>query len=202
MTDDVNDIDPEVTSLIDGITAEAKKTFSLGDRLENRGYREDTLVLYTDDEHAYAHSVVAAKLQQATLRGDEDAVANLTSQLEQLAELTRASRVTVTLQAIPAIVLKDIKRKARKAFVKKGPIPEEKLDDYLEVFNHYVVGSCIRRVVDADGAVDETNWLDHNNVKKLEDFLPGSEWQKLWDKVEDIQFADKIGQLATSDPDF
>lgn len=202
MTDDVNDIDSELASEVKDIVGEAKKTFSLGARLENRGYREDNLILYTDDEHAYAHAVVAAKLKAAELADDQDAVATLTEQLANLAELTRDSKITLTLQAVPAIVLKDIKRKARKAFVKKGPVPEEKLDEYFDVFNHYVVGACIRRVVDVDGAVDETNWLDHNNVKILEDLLPISQWEKLWAKVEDIQFSDKIGQLATSDPDF
>lgn len=192
----------EVTDLVEGISTEARKTFSLQERLENRGMREDTIVLYTDDEHAYAHSAVAAKIEEARKAGNEDAVAQLEEKLEQLAELTKESAVTITLQAVPTIVLKDIKRKARRAFVKKGPIPDEKLEDFLDVYNHYVVGACIRRVVDAEGAVDETNYMDHNNVKRLEDFLPMSQWDKLWNKVEDLQFADKIGLLSVSNPDF
>lgn len=195
------------------VTAEAKKSFSLRDRL--RGIRAATskVVLFTDPDAAIAYArhdavqqqlgsiiagMPAGSAERAEVQADYD---QGEAEGERLRDEMMRSALAVHMRAVPQVVIEAAQRAARKAYaLNDGTIPAEAQEAYIRFQNHAILGSVITRVVDSEGHDLE---LDPKTVgDDLLEFLPVPQYQRLIQAFNLLVFNDSLAQQATEDPGF
>lgn len=214
--DDPADFDPRE------IAEEARKSFSLSDRLKGIKHTADKIVLYTDVKAVSAYSALNREIQAITdaagrikinsrTPADERArheqlverATALEEQMDEAREAMLAGALSVHLQAFPNVVVKMARREARKVFSDPvtGQIPEDRMSDVKEFIDLYLVGNAIAKVVDSGGEILDLGPREKVG-KLLSDDLPPTQWQRLYDKFTVLTLTDEIGSAATDDPGF
>ena len=195
------------------VTTEAKRSFSLRDRLQGMKRAESKIVLFTDPdaardyaEQAFAQDQLGALLQAAKPEDDgyDEAQADF-DEGQRLLEQKRAkmleSALAVHMRAVPQVVIEAAQRSARKAYaLKDGTIPDEVRERFVQHQNHEILGSVVTRVVDAEGN-DYT--FDPSEIGDLLlETLPVPQYQRLIQAFNLLVFNDALAQQATDDPGF
>lgn len=195
------------------VQTEAKKTFSLKDRLSGIKASTAKIVLFTDPDAARAFAekdTTATALSglladesldeqlRAEVQHDFDSV---DAEREQLRAVFMRTALAVHMRAVPQVVTDRAQRNARKAYaLNDGTVPNERREDFFEMQNHEILGQVIQRIVDADGADAE---FDPKTVgAELRDFLPQPQYQRLLNAFNQLVFNDALAAQATADPGF
>jgi len=204
---------------IDSVVADVKKTFDLTARLKGQGRREGAVTVFLDEVAADAlggsddilnqFGLVTGKTNWGVLGDivealavDPDAdVSDMRETAINLEKKLRASALTFRLRAVPELIVKDARRKGLASFGSKGKVPDESVMDFTSCMNAHLLAATIYQTVDAEGA-EENGKLDYEGAALLEDFLPRSEYAKLYAKLQDVQFKQSISDTVTSDSDF
>lgn len=193
------------------VQQEARKTFSLADRLRGVKHAERTVVLFDDPRPAEQWANLDR--QRTSLEGllgqqdlDAEARTDLTKAMESLEQsLTEvradmeAHALHVRLRAVPPVVLKMAQHAALERFGVNRRIPEEQEENAEDFRNRFILGRVIQTITTPDGPLE----FDRDSVaRELEEALPVPQWRRLADTYTELVFTDAIGQAATDDPGF
>lgn len=206
----------EVDSEIKSITEEERSGFDLRARLQSRALREDEIVIYTDDvtaeklgdarDDVNRFGVVVGRFREGVL-GEIDALADGEdrSALEaQAAELRRELESTAfefSLHAVPEIAVKAARREARKLLNIKGKVPESLEEEYGDALTALMCTRIVAGLKDrATG--DSKARVTYQEARDLSDYLSSSEWLRLVQAINEVQFKQAVGDQVTSDPHF
>lgn len=239
MSDDV-ELDPQE------IANEARKKFSLEDRLKNRPQRTKTVTVYTDEPlaekvggarkvldrgidtgqkerwglvgkidaleeiistyesvAANEHATDSQKEQAASgIKSSKKDLAKLRKELSPLIEEMKKTSLVFHLRAVPPIIIKDCRRKARKHLdIKNKNIPDTLAESYDNEFQARVIASSVERYVDTESG-ETIHEFDTSDARALADFLPPFEYVRLDAAISELQFRNVIDEEATADADF
>jgi len=208
MSDDLNEV-----------VETARKTFDLSERLKGRGMRKGTQKVYTDEvlgnklgwakdlkndlgmtvDHEWVG--VLGSIARA-ISADKDAdVSTLREEAIDLQVELEQSALTIHLQAVPPIIAKTARRKARKiAGISGKNLTDEQTEDLTDAYMAQMFANTIVKIVEFDES--ETGAINVGQAGELKDFLPPSEYEKLSVKLNEVQYRQAVGDQATADTDF
>ena len=150
-------------------------------------------------------AVVALQpLFDAALLSGVDAakVAEIEAQLAPIKLELEATSLTFELRAVPPIVVKDARRRAKKALGIVGKNVSEDLEEqFLEYASAYVLSAMVTGYV-SHATGDTIAKLSDSDARDLGDLLPEGEFGRLSAMVNDIQFKTVVGANVTETPDF
>lgn len=199
---------------IEGVVAEAKKSFNMVDRIKGRDMRVDSVTIYLDEptgtalggarDIKNAFQVVTGRDRWGVL-GEidaaiaEDPAADVTELRNEAVELTKKlqeSALTYHLHAVPDFIVKAARRSAKKA---AGPRAQNS-EDYDDILYAHLIAAMIRKVVDADGA--ESGGVDFEGATVIQEYAPPHEYLRLLAKVNEVQFKQAVSDQVTGSADF
>jgi len=208
-----------MTDAIEELATSARKTFDFSEAIQGVTSREGTQKVYRDSKTAQAigHAIdlknnldMVVGREQKGLLGKidaalaEDAEADVSALRDELGELMLAlelSALTFHIRAVPPMIEKVQKSKARKEFaVKGGNVPEDQLPAFGDKYTALMFAACVVKVVNADGA--ETGQLTVAQAEDLVSYLHPSEFAKLDAKLREVQYEQAISNQAVLDADF
>lgn len=202
------------------IQTEAKKTFSLTDKLNGIRTRRSKVLLFTDIESLDRYTVGKGELSRLEQRlGLLNSATNVTeagaAEKKDLAKQIKAlkpkveelfadalkSSLGVHLRGVPNVVFKVAKREARQRFaLNDGTIPALKIEEYNEFVNVVLLQSAIEKITTPEG--EELILLTEEQVQELADTLPPTSWDALTNALDALITKDTIADAATDDPGF
>lgn len=206
MTDETPDLPTEE----ERIATEAKKGFSLRDRLLGIKQAESKVLLFLDlgavvkyGEAKREHNLLKAKLlgntdgeqegpNAKTLKDSEKA-------LDKLKAAMLAESLAVSLRSVPNIAIKAAQREARKAYAVDGKIPDESFEFFAQKINSLTLVDVITGITDSSG---ETLKPTIEDIEQLENLLPSTQWDVLNAAVNKLIYRDTVGEQATDEPGF
>lgn len=181
----------------DVAAAQGKGTFQLTNVLKRRGFPEEQVVVYLDEDSA--HELVALNRQMETIarspeKTDETIAAynTLEALADEMAENVRNSALTFHLRGISPGHIEQTRKNIVKEFGQE-PEDQQEADDALA---HEWIAAHIIRVTNAEGAVDE-RLFKRADVEELEQLLPSSEYAKIDRTVNNLSFRSAYIEQAT-----
>lgn len=125
----------------------------------------------------------------------------LEAERDELKKEMGKTALTFELRAVPTLIIKDARRKAKAelGIVGKG-IPEASLEQFEERATAHVLSNVVRQYTNASGAVNKG--LTSLQAGFLGDTLPEAEFHRLTLKLNEIQFKNVIGESVTASADF
>jgi hypothetical protein len=212
--------------LLEDVTEEVSETFDLDEALDpgvGIVLRERKVTVYRDEKAAeelggteerqtllgtteiVRHGLLG---ELDALRSDneggrhDDAIDALLEQIEEVSTRLKASALTLELRAVPPVILKDTRRKARAALNIKGKgVPEDQQDEYTERQQAELLVVMLVSVTDGKGrkaaAKPTVEW-----AMKLRERLPEAEYQRIDLKIGEIQYRGAVAQSVAESPDF
>lgn len=213
MSDAVLDInDPEQ---VKEVVEEARGAFSLQDRLKGLSRRTAEVTVYTDEVLGEKHGKL--KEQIDSLRSlikpvegvtlTQEVIDATNAEIEKWQPALDAARAELektalvfSLKALPPIAEKVITRDVRKVLGIKGQIPEDKVEEWVSLYNAHMLSQQATRLEDRQSG--STSVLTVDDALALEQFLPRYEYAKLKTAADDLQLRNTIGDLATDSADF
>lgn len=214
MSDAAFDISNE--EQVKAVAEEARDDFDLISDLRGLSKRTATVTVYTDEVLGEKHGKLKAQIDglRALIKPVEgitlsqDVVDETTAQIEKVQPALDAAREELektayvfTLRAVPPIAEKVIARDVRKSLGVKGAIPEEKLEDWADLYTAHLVSQQTQELVQRRSGRTKST-LSVDEARALAQFLPKYEYAKLKRSVDDLQVKNAIGELATSSADF
>lgn len=194
------------------IAAEAKKSFSLAERLKGVKLTTRKVIVFTDEDDVADYGAAERELLLLEARlGDPEISAEDRALMDERAAALEARKVaarsrmlqgalSVHMRAVPDVVMDAGRRAARKAYAVDGQIPDELIADANQVQQGYVLGRVVQKIVDSTGAAAE---FDRDEVADmLRGSLPLPQWTRIVTAYNAIVFTDAIGEQATLDPGF
>lgn len=200
-------------SKVKEIQEEAKRTFSLRDRLAGIKQATRTVVVYTDPaaaeqwteldrQRTNLESLMGADQLTAENRAEmQTALDGLTETLAEARTQMLEGAFSVHMRAVPQVVLSAAMRETRKRFADPvtKEIAEERTEQADEYRSRYLLGRVIQRIGTADGDLE----FDRETVAQdLEEALPIPQWRRIMENYGELVFSDAIGTAATDDPGF
>lgn len=214
MTDAAFDIDnPEQ---VKQAVEEAREDYSILDRLKGINRRTETVTVYTDEVLGDKHGKLKEQIDSlrelikpvegVTLTQDVIDLTNAEiAKYQPVLDAARAelekSAFVITLKALPPIAEKVITRDVRKALGIKGTIPDDRVEEWVSLYNAHMLSQQITRFEDRLVGVFKTS-VTVDEALGLEHQVPRYEYAKLKGKADDLQLRNTIGELATDSADF
>lgn len=218
-----DDIETEIREIV----KVAKDSFKPAEHLQGRGYRTDTLTLYTDevtaDELGHAEDIPAEKnmlgitvkdayrsregvLGELDVLDPEVAATKkeykaLEKRAAELRAKLKATAYTLKMSAVPEVVIEKARRDARKTLGIKGKPSEDQQEDYNQAVNAHVQAAVIQSYIVHEEFI-EVDGLDFEGAVAFRHFFPPSEYLRLLKKVGELQFKQSITESAVGDADF
>lgn len=207
---------------VKAIAGEARRTYSLRDRLHGIKHTKRTVVLFTDLEAVDRWTELDRRLTgiEALLNPEvpddateeqraelDTALADLRATYDDLEKVRAAAHaemmagaLAIHMRSVPPAVFKIARHAADKAYaLGDGTVPEEKHDEWDELRNRIVLGHVIERVSDAHGDLE----FDRSEIARdLEETVPQPQWARVTKAYGEIAYTDQIGEAATTDPGF
>lgn len=200
--------------------AKTKATFDLSERLKNRGLRSGSIKIYTDevtgaelgaaDDIKNSWGVTTGRRQTGVLgeidRLDKESptydqdLARLNTEAARLKAILDETALTFNLRAVPPVIAKDAKRRARASLNIKGKVDDDRIEEFNESFTAHLLSDTITSVEDADG--NENGKQTYEQCLELLRYLPASEFNRLDGKLSEIQFADAVSAEYIETADF
>jgi len=218
--------DEDIPEKIEEIQTEAKKTFSLRRRIQKGvSGRTDRVSIPLDIEAVKAVRAARVAVQEPRMmiafweeqieNGQveegkyDEALAQKKPELEKLeAELDAAvalmneSVLSVHLQAIPRVKLKDIRRKVKAEMAPKGKIADKDMEKFTDRVMFSALKLMITDIKDSSGASAEREEDGAFDVAALQDELVESDYDRLTKAANELIFIDQVGLAGTDDPGF
>ncbi len=174
--------------------AQSKGTFQLTNVLKRRGFPEEQVVVYLDEDSA--KELVTLNEQLTALAQSEEqnqeAYDTLDNLAQELAKAVRESALTFHLRGISPGHIEQIRKNIVKEFGQE-PEDQQEADDALA---HEWIAAHIVRVVNVEGAADE-RVFKREDVEELEQLLPASEYAKIDRTVNNLSFRSAYIEQAT-----
>lgn len=202
---------------VDAIVAEAKTGFNLKDRLQKRSLRTARQTVYTDEvlgqKYIELSQVLNAQLSliarpvdgkvftEAVRDEAQEVVDKLQPEVDEVLAKLKAGGLTFDLQAVPEVIVKDCRRKARKHLGAKGAVPAEQTDAYNDAYVAEIIAATVIGYT-AHETGEHFGKLEYDEALALVDFLPMYEFQKLDSAIKNIQFTNAISESVVDDADF
>lgn len=205
----------------DSLREEAAGSFDLKARLQGLAGREGQITLYLDEEAGLelgtAHDqknnfgITIGRVQEGVL-GDIDKLdteadtydadlAKLEARRDELIARLRASALVVKLRAVPPVVAKGAKRRAKETLKIKGKVPEDQLAEFSDAYLAHLLSDTIVSITDAASGGSQGK-LTYEDARALQDYLPEQQFTRLDNKLAEVQFKDAVDESITSDSDF
>lgn len=128
--------------------------------------------------------------------------AEVVEKITELREQMRKSSMTFTLQALPDIIVRDMRRKSKAALDIKGKnIPEDREDEYLLEYTAQMLSASTQQFVDHESG-DTFSELSVEQAHNLRDFLPPGQFPRLDRAMVELSIEVAISNQATDSPDF
>lgn len=201
---------------IEEVVTEARAEYSLLDRLKGINRRSETVITYTDEVLGEKHGKLKEQLDdlKALIKPIEGVVLTqevidaTNAEIEKWQPALDAARAELeksafvfTLHALPPIAEKVITRETRKAMGIKGQIPDERVEEWISLYNARMISQQVDRFEDRLTGVTKSS-ISIDEALWLEEQLPKWEYAKLKAKADDLQLRNTIGELATDSADF
>jgi hypothetical protein len=205
----------------DALRETAATGFDLKARLQGLAGREGQITLYLDEEAGLelgtAHDeknnfgITVGRVQEGVL-GEIDKLdtesdtyaadlAKLEAKRNELIAKIQNSAFIVKLRAIPPIVAKGAKRRAKETLKIKGKVPEDQLGDFSDAYLAHLLSDTIVSITDvASGGVQGK--LTYEDARALQDYLPQQQFTRLDNKLAEVQFKDAVDESVQGDQDF
>lgn len=209
-------IDPTNETQVKEVVEEARGSFNLQDRLKGIARRTATVTVYTDEVLGEKHGklkeeidslrglikpIEGVVLSQEVIDRTEAEIAKWQPALDSArAELEKTAFV-FSLKAVPPIAEKVITRDVRKSLGIKGQVPDDRIEEWVSLYNAHLVSQCTTSLEDLQSGTTITS-ISVDDALALEQQLPRYEYAKLKTKVDDLQLKNAIGELATDSADF
>lgn len=147
-----------------------------------------------DDDYEAAVTLINERLQ-----ADSKAVV---AKIKKLRAQMKKSSMEFTLQALPDLVMRDVRRKARKALdiAEKG-IPEALQESYNLKYSAIIIAASVVSWTDHESG-ESFNELTVEQAEALQDYLPVGQYQQLDKAVLELSIEMTITNAATDSPDF
>lgn len=139
----------------------------------------------------------------------EDVLKSLNEQIDKMeerkaelvAELAKTGLV-VQLRAVPPVIEKDCRRKAKATLgIESKSIPDDMTDEMRKTELAHLMTVVIQSITDV--ATDTVNDdVTYDDAINLIDFLPPGQWSRLDEKIYEVQFTDAISRQIESQEDF
>lgn len=200
---------------------EAAATFDLKARLQNRGLREGQITLYLDEEAGLELGsardsknqlgITVGRIQEGVLgeidkldpesESYADDLVALEVKRDELIKRLEDSALIFKLRAVPPVIAKSAKRRAKETLNIKGKVGEDRIEDFNESYLAHLLSDTIVSITDAStGAVQGK--LSYDEAKMLRDYLPEQQYSRLDLKLAEIQFKDAVDESIASETDF
>ena len=209
-------IDPTNETQVKEVVEEARGSFNLQDRLKGIARRTAKVTVYTDEVLGEKHGklkeeidslrelikpIDGVTLSQEVIDQTEAEIAKWQPALDNArAELEKTAFV-FSLKAVPPIAEKVITRDVRKSLGIKGQVPDDRIEEWVSLYNAHLVSQCTTSLEDLQSGTTLTS-ISVDDALALEQQLPRYEYAKLKTKVDDLQLKNAIGELATDSADF
>jgi hypothetical protein len=167
--------------------AQEKGTFSVLDVAKGRGYPQDIVDIYMDQDSA--RRVVQLEKQIADTT-DPDDVNDLDHARAALVEKVKGSRLTFHMRGLPPGVVEGFRKSVRRAIkASEGTdLAEEFEEAFSEKFGAEVMAAMIVKVYDANDNVDEHKWTA-DEFLNFAALAPNESLRKLVELRHELTFA-------------
>lgn len=127
--------------------------------------------------------------------------ADLTAKVKPLLKKLEKSALVFTIRAVPDLIIRDTRRKAREALGIKNKGIQGKEEEYSLEYTAILLSASVASYV--DNATGKTHaGLTVQEARDLRDYLPAGQFPKLDKAMIDVSFEAQIGHHATDSPDF
>lgn len=193
----MNEIDDTIQ-----IANDARAEFNLMARLQERPTRTKDVEVFTDEVLGVKHAELTRDLATAKLTGaDPEDYAQIEAELRTVAREVHESGFTVSLRAVPKVVIKKADRDTRKALGIKGTPHPDLVEEFGEQYTARVLRDSIEKVTDHKSkAVQREFTVDE--VRALKDYLPTGQFEKIDEALSDLSLTAQISDAVTADADF
>lgn len=200
-----------VNEIPEEVIKQVKRGFSLKERLEKRGLRRVSVTLFLDENVGADHREVVEKiaaLEKGVDTGDlaEAGVAEeikaLNAMRLELEEALKRESLVVALRAVPPVIAKDCRRRARASVgVETKTVPDDKMEEFVQSYNAHLLSMTAQSVTDtASGEVNEG--LSYEDAQALIDLLPSGQYDRLAGALNEVQFRDSFSKSIEAQEDF
>lgn len=178
----------------DVAAAQSKGTFQLTNALKRRGFPEEQVVVYLDEDSAKELVGINDQLNALaqSAEQDQETYEALDTIAQELAKAVRDSALTFHLRGIsPGHI-----EQTRKVILSEFGTEPDDLQEADTALAHEWIAAHIIRVVNAEGASDE-RLFKREDVEELEQLLPTSEYSKIDQTVNNLSFRSAYIEQAT-----
>lgn len=207
-----------------------KDGFDLSARLRNRGLRKATITLYLDEEKGvelgWAHDTVdtfgnvtgraregvVGELEALVESKDgvsavqakniDAKIAELEAKRDALIEELNKDALVIRMRAVPPVIQKDCRRKARASIgVKEKNVPDDMIEEYGLAHIAHLMSVMFQSITDTQSG--ETNaQTTYQDGVELIDYLPPGQFDRLNEKMGEVQYTDAISRTIEGQEDF
>lgn len=146
--------------------------------------------------------LTARKKQTEDPTGLEEEIAKLTEQRDALTAELAATSIVIKMRAVPPIIQKDTRRKAKLSLdITEKSIPEDKMDEFGVAQTAHLMMVMFQSITDtASGDVNTEVTFD--DAIALMDYLPAGQFERLDMMMGQVQFTDSISRSIEGQEDF
>lgn len=192
---------------IQEVQAEAKRTFSLKDRLAGGKRRRDKVTVFLDEDGlsemadikrqitATEARLAAGDESDAGRQATEQTLADLQAKLAPVRADVLASTITVYLVAQPDVAVKIVRRDARTVATNQDGVVDD--DRFNEAFTRGLVKKAIVKISDSSGA--------EADLSEVDDFLESLgtlQLQAINAATSNLMFENNVALATTDEPGF
>lgn len=198
------------------IVAEAKKKFSLSDKLKGITHSRDKVLVFTNMEAVKARNDASEKMTELEEDIARAEVKDKPALLERFneaqddfeaknSEMLRTA-LAFHLRGVPKVVIDRCNREADQQY------PPDTLSDPTvrkqreALYVRHLLCHVVEKVADADGdswtLVKDDGKPDLELAGQVQNDLPAAQWARLDNAIGRLLWTDTLGQAATNDPGF
>jgi hypothetical protein len=208
------------------IAKTTKRGFDLSARLKNRGLRKSTIVLFLDEEKGpelgwafdnkdimgnvvsrSREGVIGALDLLSTTEGEPSAaikkdIAELEKKRDALIADLSKTGITVKLRAVPPIIQKDIRRRAKATLeITEKDVPPDIEEEFNLSQSAHLMTLVFQSITDNETGEVNTE-VTYADAVDLIGYLPPGQFQRLDNEMGKVQFMDAISTEIETQEDF
>lgn len=210
------------------VAKQIKRGFSLKDRLEKRGLRRVSVTLFLDENVGAEHKAVAdrvaaidaqiaelnesidgqpeAALVRVIATAERDGLVAerepLVQERDKLEAKLKADSITVAMRAVPPVIAKDARRRAKVTCdITEKTIPEDKAEEFVRAYNAHMLSLVVQTITDSASG-ETVEGLDYEGAIDMANYLPQGQYVRLSQALNEVQFRDAFSQTIEGQEDF
>lgn len=129
-------------------------------------------------------------------------IAELTAKREELMDKLKGTGLIVKMTAVPNVIQKDLRRKAKQTLkIEEKGIPEDRQDEFKLAYQAHLMCVMFNSITDVESGEVNTE-VNYDDAISLIDYLPQSQYNRLDLEMGRVQFTDAISQSIENQEDF